>query len=511
MTSDATPRLTRRRFLTGMAAAGGAATLAACGANPRDRATATTGAGGAQTTAAQTTAAPTAAAQATARTTAAQTTAAQTGAAQATTAPTGGATTAPTAAARDVGVTSFMNWDDIKGTPIEEVIQAYEKQTGRKVEVIPTPGSGREYETKVRTMLAGGTISDIMRTNDDFVRYYSIKDQVRDLTPYIKRDNIKTDDYYASIYDFAKQPDGKYTAWSLGNQPRLIFYNVNLFKEAGVSLPPKDWTKQGWTWNDFLETAKKLTKGDQQWGALVYDDTGSEQTWAVNNGEKDGIYSKDGKKFLLASPKGTEAIQWLADLTCKHKVQPERGLVDQPGVPNLGNNLFVGGKVAMVFRTQGTINYFRKNVPKAGAPGSFEWDVAPVPANVDQKSEGSLICFTITKPAKNADGAWELLKFMGGPEGSKIFAERGAFIPAYKASADLIKPGNEPPASYPANIKLFNKATEFATVVNFTENTENARNVYRDELDKTWNCQETAKAVLERVRPDVEEALSGKF
>ncbi len=473
MTSDATSRVTRRRFLTGMAAAGGAAALAACGSNPRDQTTPATAGGGPTTAAAQ--------------------------------------TVVGAAPARDAGVTSFMNWDDIRDTPIEAVIKEYEQQTGRKVENVPNPGTGNEYETKVRTMLAGGTAPDIMRVNDDFVRYYSIKDQVRDLSPYLKRDNIKPDDYFAPIYNFAKQPSGQYTAWSLGNQPRLIFYNVNAFKEAGVPLPPKEWTKQGWTWNDFLETAKKLTKPGERWGALVYDDTGMEQTFAVNNGVESGIYSEDGKKFTLASPKGAEALQFLADLTCKHQVQPERGLVDQPGVPNLGNNLFVGGKVAMAARTQGTINYFRRNIPKVGEPGHFEFDVAPIPGNVAQKSEGSLICFAVTKPAKNPDGAWELLEFMGGPEGAKIFAARGAFIPAYKAAADLIQPGKEPPSSYPANIQLFVQATEHATVVNFTENTENARNIYRDELDKAWTCQESVKSVLDRVRPDVEEALSGKF
>lgn len=481
---DTMQGMTRRRFLGQLAVAGGALALAACGASPRDQAASGPGT-------------------------------------QASTAPSTGVSAAPstaavaaTPAASSAGVTgstSFMNWDDIKGTPIEMVLQAYEKQTGQKVENVPNPGSGTEYETKVRTMLAGGTAPDIMRVNDDFVRYYSVKQQVRDLTPYIKRDNINPDDYYASIYDFAKQPNGTYGAWSIGNQPRVIYYNVNMFKDAGVPLPPKDWTKQGWTWDDFIATARKLTKGDQQWGALVYDDTGCEQTWAVNNGVPDGIFGKDGKTFTLASAKGAEAMQWLADLTLKHKVQPERGQVEQGTTPNLGNNLFIAGKVGMILRTQGTISYFRKNIPKPGAAGAFEFDVAPVPANVDQKAEGSLICYAITKPAKNPDGAWDLLKFMGGPEGSKIFAEQGAWITAYKQGNSYMKPGAAPPASYPANLALFPKATEFATVVNFTENTETARNVYRQEFAKVWNGQDSAQAVLDRVKKDVEDALSGKF
>lgn len=223
----------------------------------------------------------------------------------------------------DVGSTSFMNWDAIDDTPIETVINEYIEQTGRDVEVIPTPGLGTDYETKVRTMLAGGTAPDIMRTNDDFVRYYSVKDQIIDLTPYIERDEINPGDYFDPIWNFAKQPGGEYTAWSLGNQPRLIYYNVDMFNEAGVALPPTTWTAEGWTWDDFLAKAQELTIDGERWGALVYDDTGYEQTFAVNNGAEDGIYAADGTTFTLASQEGHEAIQWVAGLTCEHGVQPE--------------------------------------------------------------------------------------------------------------------------------------------------------------------------------------------
>ena len=157
--------------------------------------------------------------------------------------------------------------------------------SGRKVDVQPVPGRGTEYETKVRVMLAGGTVPDIMRTNDDYIRYYSIKDQILDLRPYLDKDKISPDDYYKPIWDFSKQPDGKYTGWALGNQPRVIFYNVNMFKDAGVPLPPKEFGAEGWRWDDLLDRAKKLTVPGQRWGALLYDDTGMEQTFVVNNGE----------------------------------------------------------------------------------------------------------------------------------------------------------------------------------------------------------------------------------
>lgn len=399
----------------------------------------------------------------------------------------------------DPGLTSFMNWEAMEGTPTEAAILAYQEQTGHQVEIIPTPGTGTDYETKVRTMLAGGTVPDVIRTNDDYVRFYSIKQQFTDLTPFIQRDGINAADYYEPIWNFASQPDGKYTAWSLGNQPRLIYYNVDLFKEAGVALPPSDWSSEGWTWDDFVETARQLTVEGERWGALVYDDTGCEQTFAVNNGLEEGIYSEDGKTFLLAQPEGIEAIQWLADLTLQHKVQPERGLVTEA---NSGNNLFIQGKVGMIFRTQGTINYFRKN----GA--NFNWDVAPPPAKVNQVTEGSLICYAIPSAAKNPEGAWQLLKFLGGPEGGAIFAEQGAFIPAHTASAQGIAAQE---GVSPANMALFAEAMNHNTTVNFTEFTENARNIYRPQLDLVWTGEATAEEVLMGAQQEVEEILSGAF
>lgn len=491
MSGKAIPPLTRRRFLGGLMAAGGAAALIACGANPRDAVVPTTAPS----------AAPPGGSTAPARSSAAGGSPPASAPAQATTA---------VSSAAPAGAVTFVNWEEIKNTPLEEAIRAFETQSGRKVDVQPTPGSGTEYETKIRTMLAGGSAPDIMRTNDDYVRYYSVKDQVLDLSPYIKRDNVNFDEYFKPIMDFAKQPDGKYTAWSLGSQPNVIYYNATMFKEAGVPLPPKEYTDKDWKWDNFLEAARKLTKGTERWGALLYDATAVEQMWPVNNGEEEGIFSKDGKRFNLASAKGAEAIQWIADLTCKHQVQPERGLVSQPGVPNLGNNLFTAGKIGMIMRAAGTTTYFRRNIPKPGEPGSFEWDIAPVPGKVNQKQEGSLICFTITKAAKNPDGAWELLKFLGGPEGSKIFADRGYFIPAYKKHAEL-KLGTEPPNNNPANIALFAKAMDHNTVINFTEATEAARNVYRPQLDLVWTCQAQAQDVFNKVKKEVEEVLSGKF
>ena len=39
----------------------------------------------------------------------------------------------------------------------------------------------------------------------------------------------------------------------------VIFYNKDLFEEAGVEPMPTEWDKR-WTWDEFVENMKKLTK-----------------------------------------------------------------------------------------------------------------------------------------------------------------------------------------------------------------------------------------------------------
>jgi multiple sugar transport system substrate-binding protein len=156
----------------------------------------------------------------------------------------------------------------------------------------------------------------------------------------------------------------------------------------------------------------------------------------------------------------------------------------------------------MIFRTQGTMAYFRNN------DIGFKFDVAPPPANVDHKTEGSLICYAVPTAAKNPEGGWELLKFLHGAEGASIFAERGDFIPAHRASAESMKATE---GIDPANFALFSAAMDHNTTTNFTEYTENARNVYRPQLDLVWNGDSTAEEVLTGVKQEVEEILSGLF
>lgn len=350
-----------------------------------------------------------------------------------------------------------------------------------------------DFQTRFRTLLAGGEPPDVMRLNDDFVREVSDKKLTKDLTPYFEKSGLDHAQYFP-IFDYAKLSSGQ-RAMIVGTQVRCIFYNKTMFKEAGVTLPPTTWTAEGWTWDDFLDAAKGLTKGSEQWGAVIIKDTSYENTFTVNNGGE-GIFSADGKKFTLADPPGVEAIQWAADLTLKHKVSPSYGDIQADSAEQ---RLFTAGKLGMVLNSSSNIAYYHENVK------DFEWDIAPIPARVKQVQEGGVIVYVIPEKAKNPDQAWDYLNYAAGPDGGRALAESGLCVPVYREAAGSLKA----PGEYPKTIKLLVEGADHSSAVNSTSATAAAVAIYRPQLQRVYSGEISAQEALSSVRSQVEAAIAG--
>jgi len=415
-------------------------------------------------------------------------------------APAGSAENAADAAgaSAEAKVVSIMNWDEIAGTPFETVLDAYQDASGVDVEVQPTPA--QDYETRMRTMIAGGTAPDVMRINDDFVRGYTAEGALLDMSAFLERDGLTGEGFFETIYNFPRQPTGEYTAWSVGCQPNVIFYNKTMFEEAGVPLPPTTWTDENWKFADVLEAAKALTIEGERWGALFYASTGYETVFPVSNGEPNGIYSFDGSEFTLANPKSIEAIQWVSDLTCVHGAQPEWGVVTRSGAPN---QLFAAGQIGMYLNVFGVAPYMRENAT------DFVWDIAPVAGQEAQTTIATIVCFCIPSVSTNSDGAWDLLKFMTDTEGAKLFADSGAFIPPRREMAEYMVNNNGDQS--PEHISLVLDALDNSVTENFSTYIERARSFYRGELELVYTCQSSAEEALNGIREDVEKALAGEI
>lgn len=383
---------------------------------------------------------------------------------------------------------SFANWSDNFADLYTQSLDAYEAQSDLAL-VRQADVPFEDYQTRFRTLLSGGQPPGVMRLNDDFVREMTDKNQLADLG---ERIGSTLDDatYFGEVRAFTALETGQ-GGLAIGSSPRVLFYNKSLLGKAGIT-PPTSWSPQGWMWDDVLAAAQEITTGDT-YGICLWTDTGFENTWAVNNGGP-GIFSEDGTSFTLADPEGIEAIQWVVDLANEHQVQPSWADLQ---ADDADLRLFTSGRLGMFFGTLGLAAYMRENVTE------FEWDVAPVPARVEQRQEGSLAVFVVPAESADVDNGWDLLQWMVGQESGEIFASAGALIPLNRAAAKQV----EASATQGENMALFAEAAENQATVHSTKATAQAVQLYRPQLERAYIGEISVADALTNIRPQVERVL----
>src|SRR5438067_6611561 len=106
---------------------------------------------------------------------------------------------------------------------------------------------------KFMTMAAAGTPPNVVQVHYSNGVDLASRGTLVALDSYMARDRVKKEDFVPGLADeFA----WKKTQYGLpkDNALRVMFLNLDLFDKAGVKYPADTWT-----WDDFLEAAKKLT------------------------------------------------------------------------------------------------------------------------------------------------------------------------------------------------------------------------------------------------------------
>jgi ABC-type glycerol-3-phosphate transport system substrate-binding protein len=229
------------------------------------------------------------------------------------------------------------------------------------VEHQPVPQTS-EYNTKLQTMFAAGTPPDLYRYLQETTPIVTVveKDLHLQLDPYVARDKYDLSDFRPDSITLYKWKDGLYALpRDYGNQN--LFYNLSLLEAAGVKPPPADWEDKSFTFAQFLDMTKALTKksGDrtEQWGFLVNRGWRPWASWVYNNGAAVVKKNADGlaTEMALDDPNAIEALQFLQDLMYKEGVSPRPDIEGEAG----GFQLFASGKVGVMLTNPTDVSRFR--------------------------------------------------------------------------------------------------------------------------------------------------------
>ncbi len=311
------------------------------------------------------------------------------------------------------GTLSIALWDLDTQPAFSALLDAF-KAANPGVEIVTNDIPSADYPVKLSTMLNGGSDVDVFWIkNGDDVYPIAERGQMVDLSSYIAADGLDLAAYNGLAEYF--NIDGKQVALPYRSDYYLMYYNKDIFDEAGVAYPSNDMT-----WAEFEELSKQLTSGegvDKKYGAHFHTWQALVQNWAV----------QDGKNTILATDYSFMKPYYEMIL----RMQNDDKTIMDYGTLKTGNisynSVFPDGSVAMM--PMGS--WFTATMLQKVAAGetSVNWGIAtcPHPEGVESGYVvGSTTPLAINAASKNQALAWEFVKFACGPEGAAICAGTGA-------------------------------------------------------------------------------------
>lgn len=314
--------------------------------------------------------------------------------------------TKDTAQADEEIVLEFMQWwePEMTAGSMEKICSDYEaSHPGIKIKRISKPYA--EVQSQVTIGAASGTLSDVLGTDPTWIYNLVKQNAVRPLDEYFAADGYD-ESQLASISVL----DGKKYLISVENFVYPMFYNTDMFAEAGITSFPK-------THSEFLEVARKLTdpsKNQYGWdmSLSLQNPTGIQNdimamVWASGDkGLPDPNNAGVKTVFSLVNTMYQEGLIVPGSMTAQEQDKVEH---------------FVNGRTATMIDSLAHINMIRERNPDL----NFDIDLVPVKDGHEGKHimDSASWGVAISKSSKHPEEAWEFVKYLMSPEVNAFIAD----------------------------------------------------------------------------------------
>lgn len=388
------------------------------------------------------------------------------------------------------GEITFSTWGSLDERKVnEEIIAAFEaKYPGTKVNLEYIP---EEYTTKIDSMFLGKMAPDVIYGHPKYFVTWASQGLLMDLTDKFAQTPELLDDskFNTNLYEAFKY-EGKNIATVNGADTMLLYYNKNLFDKAGVAYPTA-----GWTWEQFIDAAKKLTiigadGKPKQYGISINNSYLAAEAFLFANGGKLFDDMNNPKKVLINSKENIQTLKMMQDLIYTYKAAPTAADSEV-----LGGG-FDTGKIAMDVEGVWSVVY-RKDIK------DFSWGLQELPTNDagNKKIPALYAGYAIAKTTKNPELAWEFAKFMQSDEAQKMLASSGLITVINKkiAASDEVINIQGAPDNHMLRVTSLEKSTHNdAMLVNWDEYLSKAFTPVMDQLLNNTITPEDAAAKMQK-------------
>lgn len=389
---------------------------------------------------------------------------------------------------------SFASWGgpDVQDISRKHADQFQETHPGVTVEFIST--AGQNHIDKLTAAATSGTAIDVFYLSPGDTPTLAERGLIRSIADFVKRDKYDVADFYAKCLEQYFWKNQLYALpRGFGNQD--IYLNVDMWDGAGLTHPPYDWKSNAWTTNDFLEAARRISRGPvdarEVWGWTQ--GTGFRQ-WApwvwIFGGD---ILDKDNTRIILDQAPAVEGLQFLQDLIHKHHVMPP------PAAKVNAINAMGSGQLGMAMGIPASLANYRK---QAG----LRFDVAPMPRKAMRLTSGGGVAWHTAAGATDPAAAWELHKMVAGKPFQLDECEADVTAPPRKSV--LTSKCFHDPSQPPKGIEVMVQAPEFVhtdpSVLGWTD----AEDELQRAFSALWDGTKTAHQIVQEVAPQVNRILS---
>lgn len=268
--------------------------------------------------------------------------------------------------------------------------------------------------------------------------------------------------------------DGKIYAIPLSTDVLGIWYDKNLFAEAGLPVPfePKNW-------DEIISAGEKLKNLNKEeliplflFASKTASEKASMRTYQVLLSGTDGtLYDFEKGKWVIDKVNMEKVLGFVDDVYNKKQIGAPLSLVAQSGIGNmLVSDQMQNGKLGMMISGTWESPKWKETGNYPWAEGLDVWGFAKIPTSDSQAPEYTTMSggWTWAIPANSDDKeeAWKLLKFMTNKESMLKFALLSGEMSPRSDVAQEETYLNQPSV-------VFNEAAEMLQYTNFRPSVDN--------------------------------------
>jgi multiple sugar transport system substrate-binding protein len=281
-----------------------------------------------------------------------------------------------------------------------------------------------DYQAKVTAMAAGGQLGDALyfTTVTGHFDVLVATQQLRALDDLARASDFDLKAFYKASTDAVTRAGKLYGLPNVSHPANcILYYNTQMLANTGVAAPTPEWTP-----DDALAAARRLTQPDRGiWGYQC--PATAPMTEAMIQAFGGRWLSADGKRSELSTAQAQQGIAYMADLFNRHQVAAPPSVITATfpkGDPVFG---ITSGMVGMYIGITTNANDMLAAAPQVEVGTSLLPRVRPGLPRGLMRVDG----FGVTTSSKHPREAWELVKYVTGPEialaRAQVPGQQGAF------------------------------------------------------------------------------------